>query len=615
VRFSWRERGPHEAAFSASTIYYTYCFSLPPGTSIATLANDLLKCGLAIAAVWAGDDEVRVAHRYQRLYKLKLQAQGLSDFQRVRDGEIPYWNWARKYPVLAFQLTSAAIKGIAGRHRSVSAPAKVLNKPPMVDQMVAVTNQIEDAMIGARKILGIFRDIEREFYSPGYRSQDPFVRLKLRDFRISSNFFDDEPVLSFLLLHESGTALLTYATAPNDHISTGDVIELSRSDSLHIERAYVDRDFFGKNGVELSESDESSLKIHDDTAWMRVEWDEKVPFSLFFEAHLNRILKNCRDQNDRYSYWRCYSTVILNHLDCCGSRARWLKRHNRELVALTQRFPGYATLKDSLTIPADESIHESMSRYRLVSHCLEINWKFGQQPKRPDMTTDHSIIVLTEHVLLQVWQLQALDWHISSRDWKSQAVEKLEMEIAAGLAEYRRADIVAFGTAQDIVRALLLELGADVLYQRILDRLSALSAVVAGREARSSSRRNVVVAGAAVIAAIALGLPALDQSATLLRSTTKGRIGQIVEPARTILIEHPNAAWLGYIALFGLSLGIFVYSVWRAPRTKKTQTSRRDVGIRWPGLTLKFGRAKMQYRRGHSRTATTIAKERDEANG
>jgi hypothetical protein len=591
-----RARHEDEASFSASTIYYTYCFSLPPGTSIAELADTLLSRGVATAAVWAADPEVRVAHRYSDLHKNMQRARAVADLKKVQDGHLSAIAWGKQNPALGLSYLAFRAKRIGRTRPSKASPGPGQSIGEQLERQVEVS---EEAMVRTRLFLGMYHGIESEFYAPGYLQHDPFIRLELRSFRVTSEYYDNEPVLPFLLLHESGVALLTYATAPKDHIGTGGIIELSRGDAFHIEHAYVHREFFGSTDPEIAAA--AASDVHDGTGWAEVTWEEKRSFSDLFEIHLDRILEACGSRRSRYGDWHCYSTVVLNHLDCCSTRALWQNNHQQELIGLANRVPGYASLNGSLTIPKDDSLTVDHSRFWQISHCLDVRWEFGSVPRRPAATQDHWVNVLVEHVLLQLWQLRQLDWRISTHDWTPKALDQLQTEIAIGLEEYRRTDVVAFGTARDTAHALLAEHGADELYQRILDRLNALAAVVSAREARASSRRNVVTAGAAVLAAIALGLPAIAQSISLLQTTTRGRIGGIVAPLRDFTIRHPNSFWFGYLVLLIIATTLLGYSLTSAPRRRRTKLKRGNVGLSWPGISLRIVHARPKYDHGEAR--------------
>lgn len=597
VRFPWARHAQHEASFSASAIYHIYCFSLPHGTPIAELADTLLARGVASTAAWSSQTEVRVAHRYGDLHGLLMQLQAVADVQKVRDGELSAFAWVKENPRLALSVLRRFVARRWGRRRQSGASSG--RSEPTGEPLQSEIKRAEEAMAKTRAFLRMYHEIESTFYAPGYLQRDPFIRLELRSFRITSKYFDDEDVLPFLLLHESGVGLLTYATAPKDGIGTGGIIELARGDTPHIQSAYVHQEFFGRTQAKAAA--EAATEVHDGTGWARVAWESEISFSDLFDVHLERILEACKTRQGQFGDWRCYSTVQLNHLDCCSSREEWLRNHRQELIGLTNRVPGYASLKESLMVP-DDSIAVGYSRYWQISHCISVRWKFGSTPRRPAATDDHWMNVLIEHILLQVWQLRQLDWRVSTHDWKPRSLEQLQTEIAVGLEEYHSPDTIAYGSARETIRRLLAMHGVDDLYQRILDRLNTLAAVIAARDARASSRRSVVTAGAAVLATIVLGLPAIDQSIGLLRTTTRGRVGRAIAPLRDFVVHHPNATWLGYLALLAFSAILFGYSLVTIPRRRRIRTNRHEIGITWPGPSLQVVHERPDYDHGRAQS-------------
>lgn len=603
MKLPWSRNSRHHATFSASTAYYTYCFSLPSTTTPFHLSNELLKRGLATAAVTAASDEIRVADRYMKLYRTKLNAQAVADLKKVKAGSLTVASWARAHPKFALRLIwTLGKKRLWPRKTTTATSGTPEGEADIYENMSETVNFIERAMADARIFLGAYHNIEREFYAPSYMELDPFIRLQLRGFRVTSEYFEDEEVLAFLMLHKSGVALLTFASAPNDKVSVDDVIKISRGDSRSIGETFAPQDLFGKDYPDLSNSTTPPDDVHDGVGWVRVTWPTKISFSDIFGLYLNRVLECCPKTEVNYSAWHCYPTIILNHLDCCNSRQAWLDHHKVELRGLLTRMPGYASLIDPNGIdfvPRDTSILRERSIFRAVSHCLEIRWSFGPSADRPSAIDDHWSLVLTEHVLLQYWQLQALDWRISMADWGSRPVERLQAEIAIGLDEYRQSQVVAFGTARDMAETSLAENGTHRMYERITDRLDALSKVVSSREARAGAKRNTIIASAAVIATSLFGLPAIDQSITLLKNAKTGTgFGRALRPIQSFIIHHPSTLWMGYFIAVFLSVILFVYGAMRPHSAKENKAEGGLPGIRWPGLKVEISRAEPSYKNG-----------------
>lgn len=579
------------ASFSSSTIYYSYCFSLPQGTSPYHLSKLLLKRGVALAAVSSSSSEVRLARQYKEHYKIVRQARALLDLE---SGKTKRWVWLAKNPQLTVKLLKLTAKRRAARKGSLNPSEEAGSKKSIKDSMTEAILTLEETVAQARISLGISHKIDEGFYAPGYLESDPFIRLELRPFSVRSKFLNDQ-ILVFLLIHRSGVCVLTFATAPDDGLTSDDLIRISRGDANFISTLNIPLDLVRS---QIHAEPPPADPTRRGSTWVDVEWPGGVSFSALFELHLDLLLKMCPNPTNRFHEWVCYPSIILNHLNCCKNRRDWLSHHQDELSGLLLRSPAYASLSENLPESKDISIDAGKSIYRLISHFVELNWDFNPSIDRPPFTEDHWNIALTENILIQFWQLRALDWWTSTEDLRSRSIEKLQIEMAVGLDEYRQ-QVLLYGTARIIAESSLTELGVHAMYERIQDRIAAVSAVVAAREARASGKRNTIIAGAAVIATLVLGLPSIDQSITLLKAAEPtGFAGHLIRPAQSFVNQHPSALWIGYFALCSCSLGLLLYGVSKPRSATRPRAIKRSFGIGWPGSRLVVRRSEGEYEKG-----------------
>jgi hypothetical protein len=166
-------------------------------------------------------------------------------------------------------------------------------------------------------------------------------------------------------------------------------------------------------------------------------------------------------------------------------------------------------------------------------------------------------------------------------------VREIQREAIFGLREYRDSSI-SFGTAKDLVERLLSEWRVDRLYGHVLESIDQLQQLVVAAESKRSARRANVLAGIALVVAIFLGLPAIDETLEIAKGVeVDGALGVPLKPFHALSSRGEKGTWIGYLAfLFSVLVCLFTLTVKRSRRRGRSR--RRNPGISWPLGTVRI---------------------------
>ena len=284
------------------------------------------------------------------------------------------------------------------------------------------------------------------------------------------------------------------------------------------------------------------------------------------------------------SEWRCYPVVFIDSLGCCGSEQRWMRHHKDDLARLVSGAPRLSLRK--LLPLEDQALVADFSVYPEIGWTIRIRWRFI--PGRSEFAEQLQTVVVIEHVLLRYWQLVALAQRLASSQTNPKSMARVQREAIFGLQEYRRA-VIVFGTANEMANRLLSRLGEHEIYTRILESLGLLQQMIANEASKRSSRTQIIVATAAVLATVILGLPSIETILSTAKSVPRiGIIGQIVYPLHTLARRGALGVWEGYIALLVIVIIAVIISAISRKRIHIKRSS--SPGASWPYGTVQVVR-------------------------
>ena len=153
----FRRRKMHDAKLFGSGVFYTYSFSLPLGTNIYKLADQLLSSGLATAASIAGSDGVRISKDSSRAVKLRKLFDDMIALHDNFADQSSLWTWVRTHPRAAFRLKRPLAKGLWKRDHSELAA----NLNSKVEALRTANDETDRSVLEYTQIIGGIGAIDR----------------------------------------------------------------------------------------------------------------------------------------------------------------------------------------------------------------------------------------------------------------------------------------------------------------------------------------------------------------------------------------------------------------------------------------------------------------------
>lgn len=487
---------------------------------------------------------------------------------------------------LAFRRTIGRPRAGAGDEAETTAP----DIAEMVDELktIAAERQVVSRIQN-------FRD--REMFRPAYLESEPYLRLSLREISYealpdaeSDREQDPQRAEILLLIHRSGTMLLTVPYSISGPVSSAQTVRQSRSSSVRLKWSEVAEPIL--EYAHMFNPGELAGEWVDEATgvrWRRIEHDG-------VDATLRDVFLEYRDaiaaagrvvlENE----WRAHPTVCIGKVSCCSTEKRWRARHGAEVMALLMQHEGADNIRtshDSLR-PPDSSVLKHRSTWHSVGGSVNINWDPNETPRFDD---DLWALTLVDNFLLQHWQLRLLSGAIDAAGLDLKKLRLVQQRIATDLDEYYQSAHL-YGTAQETVDRLLEQSGSVRNYRQLLERSSQLSSVLTAARAERTAARNLYVAASGVLLAGVFGLPALSQTITIASKIPPSSSAHWwATPLRWVGSFGDAGTWFLFMALIGvLALALVASTLRRRPKRRKPP---RPVGLAWP-----HGQVQIRYDNG-----------------
>ncbi|MEU4109959.1 hypothetical protein [Streptomyces sp. NPDC027717] len=578
----------HDAILGESVIYFIFSFNATGALDIHQAADRLLKSGVAETVVSPRDGEVRVAHRYRQLVSLMSQSNRLQEVSSAIE-ENRLFRWMVRHPIQAVRLLkhSASVRSQSSQEEGES-PSPAASLPETISFIAR--SVAESQMANA-----IQYHIERDLLKQSYLASEPYLRLRLRGagqwlrrmnggaVRPPGNLDEGIGADILLLIHRSGVMQLTVALKLPDDITVDQYLEMcfgssgiansSRLAEPVLRGAYgkrSERHWLGEWEPDREEGVRWRFAQHHDSPAAVSDL-----FNLYRDAIMNTI--RCQSPGD----WFCYPVAFIEKIACCDSEASFRSVHETELKNAIARSVDVSEVRPEALagiIPQDASLTEDTSFYCNMSSSLEVRWpgtgegEFAQHLHR---------LVILESALLQYWQIRSLDRRVGVTSGRLKHVREIQREAIFGLREYRDSSI-SFGSALDLVERLLGEWRTDRLYGHVLESIDQLQQLVAAAESERSARRANVLAGMALIVAVFLGLPAIDDTLGIANKVKVGGFaGMLAKPFHALAARGENGTWIGYL-LFLAAVLLCLLTLVSKQRRPRLRRRRRGAGISWP---------------------------------
>ncbi|GLP71126.1 hypothetical protein TUSST3_77460 [Streptomyces sp. TUS-ST3] len=584
----------HAAIVSEGVIYFIYSFDAAHPIDIRKAANRLLKAEIAETVVSPRDGEVRVAHRYQSLVRLMNHSNAIREISEALE-QHRLLRWAIRHPIWAMRIFAGS-GSRRSRATDESADSTISQR---IEENVAF---IQRAVAEYQSVNAIQHHIERDLLRIPYLVSEPYLRLRLRSagqwlvrmngggVRPPGNLDEGIRADVLLLIHRSGVMQLTVALRMPDNITveqyremafgSSNVVSASRISEPVLKAAYgrrAQRYLTGEWEPDTEEGVRWRLTQHGDLASV------SDLFELYYEAIINAI------KGETSGDWFCYPAVFFDKVECCDSETSFKGAHEDELKNAIARSVDVSEIRPEAMadmIPEDCSLTRHTSLYCNMASSLEVRWpgsregEFAQHLQR---------LVIFESALLQYWQIRLLDRRVGVTNGRVSQVREIQREAIFGLREYRDSSI-SFGTAIDLADRLLKEWRADRLYSLVLESIDQLQQLVVAAESEKSARRANVLAGTALIVAIFLGLPAINDTLDIAQDVKMGGfLGIFLEPFHALASRGEEGTWIGYLMFLSAVLACLLALKFKRGRPRAWRRRRRP-GIAWPLGTVRIER-------------------------
>jgi hypothetical protein len=418
-----------------------------------------------------------------------------------------------------------------------------------------------------------------------------YLRLKLRSFRgtlesTSETSTQEDDVVGFdvsLLLHRFGVALLSMRAELPSGRQADQLIPMLAGDWLRLKQTILPEPVvkFASRGWGVS--NQAWEGTWSDDVEEGIRWLHSVgsSFTDVFRAYQEAIVWSARIR-DPGSDWLCYPTLLIDSPACCGSESRWRRRHLRELVGIAARYAPYRS------IPVAELDRLLGARHVLMGGDLllinegmatQLHWAFDGS-RQLTIADELSRLALSEHVLLQYWQLRLLDRTLDATEQRQRELLNAQRQVIYGLEEYRHSRL-SYGTAREIADSFKARFGIEQLYERLIERLNAVQQLITADQAARLARQNNRLAGAAFTATAVLALPAIREALSIAQMVSPtGVFGRLVAPLQAIAKQGSTGAWTLYCSLVA-TVAIVLLAGRVKFRRGHRRYSLRELGYIW----------------------------------
>ncbi|MFD5569667.1 hypothetical protein [Streptomyces cadmiisoli] len=498
--------------------------------------------------------------------------------------------WMIRHPFFATQILTQPV-----RRRSRASSGEPAS--PLSDSLRETISLIEQSAAESQAINAIQYHIEQKLLRAPYLASEPYMRLRLRsagqwltrmnggETRPSGGLENGTLADILLLMHRSGVMQLTIALKLPDRITVDQYREMSFGSSEIVTASRVSepviRAVYGRRSERHLEGEwEDEQK--EGVRWRLVVHESPATvsdLSALYQKAIARTIKSAPSGD-----WLCYPATFIDKVACCDSEESFKSAHDRELKNAIARVTDVSMIRSDVVsslIPEDCSLTKSSSWYCNMSSSLEVMWpgsRAGQFARHL-----HRLVIL-ESALLQYWQIRLLDRRVGVTNGSIRQVREIQREAIFGLREYRDSSI-SYGDAMTLVERLLVEWRADRLYGHVLESIDQLQQLVVAAESKKSATRANVLAGIALIVAIFLGLPAIDETLDIAKKVKfDGILGIPLKPFHVLASRGEKGTWVGYLAFLASVIVCLLGLTLRRGRLR-ARSRHREPGISWP-LTM-----------------------------
>jgi hypothetical protein len=585
-----RRKASHRAVFSETTIHYIFTWSTRHPLDLRKVASKVMSAGIADTVGSPTGPIIRVSRNFKKLEKNVRVLESLQQLSSI-EARSELIKWISKNPNLAARIlaTSAKRKASSGdreRARPLESTAGIKDS----------AEQLKNIVSEAQVVNAIQHEIENELYASAYLSSEPYLRFRLKYMpcwlAITDQGLDREEgdisggvlLEAVLLVHRSGVMQLTFVLSLPDNLNADQLVSLTKAGSTRIVRSEIAEPVLRRSAERYKATEKEWLgewatEENNGCRWRQIDHSPASTLADVFEIYRDAIEEAAKA--DVFDEWMCHPVIFIDSLGCCKSEEEWRHHHHDDLMQIAVRIPRLP-LRQNIEM-TDHALTKRSSVYSYAGSTTVVSWNFSSG--RSDFADQLRTVVLIEHVLLRYWQLVTLAARVALVNEDIKSAPAVQREAIFGLQEYGRTTLV-YGTAEKMAGDLLADLQERRIYQRILDSLDLLQQVIATNAAKRASRVQNIVAGAAIFAAVILGLPTVKASLQIVAAVPRsGAIGKLAIPLQVLARHGAAGIWEAYLGiLVVVILTVAVSGGLRRPHIKFGRTS--PPGMQWPFGTV-----------------------------
>jgi hypothetical protein len=593
-----KAQGRSEAAaaptlrFSQTRIAFKFVFDCGGGLDPLDAARSILAHDIGIAAVGLGTEDVYVAPRFA---KVSRATDLLEELASITEQETKRALVARlvRRPSLLLRIAGSSVRRSGNSEAEQDAVAPREAEPESDGGPTAsdwATSIREDAaalrwtITEAPIVQQVAISYDRQRFQPDYLSSLPFCRIQLQP--ITCATAEGESILyeADLVIHRGGIAILTFWWHDDDRRRDVDsLIPLTLGSTGRFTKIRISEAAARTAGWPEVETIPGSSREFEGGIWWRTDdHRQPEPWSLIAHVYMEAISKSLSRAGSRSSSWLCYP-VIFTSLESAASRLR--SQHGRlQLAGLIARMFSWRELTPEAAeklIGRDWSLHADSSIYFDAANFVVLRHGRDQGLTHRDLDWAGTV----DHLLIRAWLPRVANDMLLAAAATPSAVREVAGHLLLASRELAGSGVVSWGSLRDMVSASDRSLGVAGDVAAAQERLRLLSQVTEAAEAEHRARRDTVLQLVAALAAVMLGLPALNEAVSIvtsggLPSWLGSWVQGSVKGARGREAQVSVSIWLGFVVCMG---GTLCWGLWRRrPRAPFAESAAARFSGRWP---------------------------------
>lgn len=528
LRQRWGGTPHHEAEFVNPTIHFTITTNVSSTVNLESASRKLLQEGLAWSSAWPSEVGVRLGRTLGELDRDVDRFDRFIASIKAADSRWDWWLLRLRY--------RRELRGIASAP-SASEPAGSDDAPDEIDD--DPLQFARDVLIDHQKVSTAERVVDRQLFGGVAQDEDHYVRLilansyhDLNDQRgnAESRRMVFEPRL---MLHQSGLIQLTIAVHLKGTFKTREVVHYSHATAEIILHSDLPAPLVSH--LPARDVAGSWMDVIDVGNRMRsITFTDGASMSDVLDLHIGAVRSIAK--LGMTGPWLIHPTTVAHAGRCCTDQEAWTLRHASDVAQISARHSKPMKVPTGWGASTDLSIDPQTSTYVNLGSSTHVVRSGPELEAAEQLFT----VMLIEYGLTLYWRLRMLEargaqFNLRERDLKSLYIDSIQM-----LSELRHNN-VSYGSARDITRQLVRDLGGDAIQQTLTTTLDLSAQTFAASSASRAAYRQVVLA---VIGSLVAAVVAIPTVTDLLSGVRDSPPTGLLSPVGWAAEAGARGAWI-----------------------------------------------------------------------